>query len=73
MDKLLIAADSALRTLFAAPRASRVCATLPEHAASPLSRADPFDSEIQFRAQPIRELRRDFGLMQAILEQVAAP
>lgn len=40
MDKLLIAADSALRTLFAAPRASRVCATLPEHAASPLSDED---------------------------------
>lgn len=40
MDKLLIAADSALRTLFAAPRASRVCATLPEHAAAPLSADD---------------------------------
>ena len=40
MDKLLIAADSALRTLFAAPRASRVCATLPEHEAAPLSNED---------------------------------
>ena len=31
MDVLLNAADSALRTLFAQPRASRLCPTLPEH------------------------------------------
>lgn len=30
MDALLVAADSALRTLFATPRASRACPTLPE-------------------------------------------
>ncbi|MCU0762254.1 MAG: 2-polyprenyl-3-methyl-6-methoxy-1,4-benzoquinone monooxygenase [Hydrogenophaga sp.] len=33
MDALLTAVDSALRTLFVAPRASRECATLPETAA----------------------------------------
>ncbi|MCW5655662.1 2-polyprenyl-3-methyl-6-methoxy-1,4-benzoquinone monooxygenase [Hydrogenophaga sp.] len=31
MDALLNAADSALRTLFVTPRASRACPTLPEH------------------------------------------
>jgi ubiquinone biosynthesis monooxygenase Coq7 len=40
MDTLLYAADSALRTLFARPRASRMCATLPEHATAPLSDQD---------------------------------
>ncbi|MCU0955815.1 MAG: 2-polyprenyl-3-methyl-6-methoxy-1,4-benzoquinone monooxygenase [Hydrogenophaga sp.] len=30
MDALLVAADSALRTLFATPRASRACPTVPE-------------------------------------------
>lgn len=40
MDTLLNAADSALRTLFAQPRASRVCATLPEYATTPLSAED---------------------------------
>lgn len=34
-DALLNAADSALRTLFVAPRASRECPTLPEHASDP--------------------------------------
>lgn len=32
MDAILIAADSALRTLFATPHASRACPTVPEHA-----------------------------------------
>ncbi|MBT9550583.1 MAG: 2-polyprenyl-3-methyl-6-methoxy-1,4-benzoquinone monooxygenase [Hydrogenophaga sp.] len=40
MDTLLTAADSALRTLFAQPRAARACATLPEHATGPLSAED---------------------------------
>lgn len=40
MDTLLIAADSALRTLFAQPRATRLCATLPEHAPLPLADTD---------------------------------
>lgn len=33
MDKLLTAADAALRTLFATPRAARVCPTLPQDTA----------------------------------------
>lgn len=35
MDALLVAADSALRTLFVSPRASRACPTLPEAAEAP--------------------------------------
>lgn len=34
MDALLTAADSALRTLFARPRATRACPTVPEHSAT---------------------------------------
>ncbi|MGM9426877.1 2-polyprenyl-3-methyl-6-methoxy-1,4-benzoquinone monooxygenase [Hydrogenophaga sp. MI9] len=37
MDSLLIAADSALRTLFAQPRATRSCNTLPESNADALN------------------------------------
>lgn len=37
MDSLLIAADSALRTLFAQPRATRSCNTLPESDADALN------------------------------------
>jgi 3-demethoxyubiquinol 3-hydroxylase len=40
MDALLTAADSALRTLFAQPRASRACATLPEPSGGELSDVD---------------------------------
>ncbi|MCU0926513.1 MAG: 2-polyprenyl-3-methyl-6-methoxy-1,4-benzoquinone monooxygenase [Hydrogenophaga sp.] len=40
LDPFLTAADSALRTLFVAPRASRSCPTLPESADTPLSEAD---------------------------------
>lgn len=40
MDALLTAADSALRTLFAQPRASRACATLPESSGGALSDVD---------------------------------
>lgn len=40
MDALLTAADSALRTLFAQPRASRACATLPETSSGTLSDVD---------------------------------
>ncbi len=40
LDSLLTAADSALRTLFVAPRASRACPTLPEDADAPLSDAE---------------------------------
>ena len=40
MDHFLGAADSALRTLFATPRASRACATLAETPGQALSEAD---------------------------------
>ncbi|MFP8779397.1 2-polyprenyl-3-methyl-6-methoxy-1,4-benzoquinone monooxygenase [Hydrogenophaga sp. RWCD_12] len=40
MDSLLIAADSALRTLFAQPRATRPCNTLPERDGPALSDDD---------------------------------
>ena len=40
MDALLIAADSALRTLFAQPRSSRPCATVPEIDNAPMTEAD---------------------------------
>lgn len=37
MDTFLIAADSALRTLFASPRATRTCSTVPESADTPMT------------------------------------
>lgn len=37
MDTFLIAADSALRTLFAPPRATRTCPTVPESADAPMT------------------------------------
>ncbi|HAJ11017.1 MAG TPA: demethoxyubiquinone hydroxylase family protein, partial [Comamonadaceae bacterium] len=37
MDALIAAADGALRTLFASPRASRPCPTVPETPDAPLS------------------------------------
>lgn len=37
MDTFLIAADSALRTLFASPRATRTCPTVPESADAPMT------------------------------------
>lgn len=37
MDTFLIAADSALRTLFASPRATRACSTVPESADTPMT------------------------------------
>jgi 3-demethoxyubiquinol 3-hydroxylase len=37
MDTFLIAADSALRTLFASPRATRPCSTVPESADTPMT------------------------------------
>ena len=40
LDPLLTAADSALRTLFVAPRASRTCPTLPETSDQALDEAD---------------------------------
>lgn len=40
LDSLLIAADSALRTLFVSPRASRACPTLPESGDGGLGDAD---------------------------------
>ena len=40
MDPILQTADAALRTLFATPRASRPCPTLPETADAPLSDAE---------------------------------
>jgi ubiquinone biosynthesis monooxygenase Coq7 len=40
LDPFLTAADSALRTLFVAPRASRACPTLPESTDAPLSDAE---------------------------------
>jgi ubiquinone biosynthesis monooxygenase Coq7 len=39
-DPFLTAADSALRTLFVAPRATRLCPTLPEAADAPLNDAE---------------------------------
>lgn len=40
MDSLLIAADSALRTLFAQARSSRPCATVPESIDAPMTEDD---------------------------------
>lgn len=40
LDPVLTAADSALRTLFASPRASRVCPTLPESSVTSLNDTD---------------------------------
>ena len=40
MDALLNAADSALRALFVAPRASRPCPTVPEDSTTALSEPD---------------------------------
>ena len=37
MDTFLIAVDSALRTLFAPPRATRPCSTVPESADTPMT------------------------------------
>lgn len=40
MDTLLVAADSAMRTLFARPRATRACGTLAEAPDTPLTASD---------------------------------
>ena len=56
MDMLLTAADSALRTLFARPRATRTCATLPERADAPLSDNDRALSGALMRVNHVGEV-----------------
>ncbi len=55
MDQLLRTADSALRTLFASPRASRPCPTLPE-GSSTLSAADKRLSGALMRVNHVGEV-----------------
>lgn len=56
MDALLIAADSALRTLFAPPRPSRPCATVPEADSGPMSDADKQLSGALMRVNHVGEV-----------------
>ena len=56
MDALLIAADSALRTLFAPPRSSRPCATVPEVDTDPMSDADKKLSGALMRVNHVGEV-----------------
>jgi ubiquinone biosynthesis monooxygenase Coq7 len=55
MDKLLTAADAALRTLFATPRASRVCPTLP-HESAELSAAEKVEAGALMRVNHVGEV-----------------
>ena len=55
MDALLIAADAALRTLFAAPHASRACPTLPAEA-SPLTPAEKREAGALMRVNHVGEV-----------------
>ena len=55
MDKLLTAADAALRTLFATPRASRVCPTLP-HESAALSAAEKVEAGALMRVNHVGEV-----------------
>lgn len=56
MDNLLIAADSALRTLFAQPRATRACNTLPESGGPALSDAERNISGALMRVNHVGEV-----------------
>ena len=55
MDKYLIAADAALRTLFAKPRASRACPTLPDQRTE-LSAAEKAESGALMRVNHVGEV-----------------
>lgn len=56
MDALIAAADGALRTLFATPRASRPCPTLPEQPDTPLSGAEQALSGALMRVNHVGEV-----------------
>ncbi len=56
MDHLIAAADDALRTLFAQPRATRVCPTLPETPDHPLSSEDKALSGALMRVNHVGEV-----------------
>lgn len=56
LDTLLIAADSALRTLFASPRASRPCATVPAQADDPLAESERALSGALMRVNHVGEV-----------------
>ena len=55
MDKFIIAADAALRTLFATPRAARACPTLPQQGTE-LSAADKAQSGALMRVNHVGEV-----------------
>ncbi|MCX7235119.1 MAG: 2-polyprenyl-3-methyl-6-methoxy-1,4-benzoquinone monooxygenase [Burkholderiales bacterium] len=55
MDKLIIAADAALRTLFAKPRAARACPTLPQQGTE-LSAADKAQAGALMRVNHVGEV-----------------
>ena len=55
MDKFVIAADAALRTLFATPRAARACPTLPQQGTE-LSAADKAQSGALMRVNHVGEV-----------------
>lgn len=55
MDKLIIAADAALRTLFATPRAARACPTLPQQGTE-LSAAEKAQSGALMRVNHVGEV-----------------
>lgn len=56
MDRLIAAADDALRTLFASPRAGRPCPTLPEAPDHPLSAQDKALSGALMRVNHVGEV-----------------
>lgn len=56
VDALLIAADSTLRTLFVAPRASRACPNLSEHDEDHLSEVDRAQSGALMRVNHVGEV-----------------
>ena len=55
MDKLIIAADAALRTLFATPRAARACPTLPQQGTE-LSAAEEAQAGALMRVNHVGEV-----------------
>ena len=55
MDKLIIAADAALRTLFATPRAARACPTLPQQGTE-LSAAEKAQAGALMRVNHVGEV-----------------
>lgn len=56
MDALIAAADDALRTLFAAPRASRPCPTVPEHSLDSLTSEEKSLSGALMRVNHVGEV-----------------